>query len=56
MNQFLNELDKFYWTYEPKMEFELDFQKQKQKVQILKFILKFLELDRIQNWIGFDLN
>jgi hypothetical protein len=53
MNEFLNELDKFYQTYEPKTEFELGLQKQKQKVQILKFILKFLEFEPNSklNWI-----
>jgi hypothetical protein len=52
MNEFLDELDKFYQTYEPKTELELGFQKQKQKVQILKFILKFLkfELNSKLNW------
>jgi hypothetical protein len=40
MNGFLIELDKFYQTYKLETEFELRFHKQKQKVQILKFILK----------------
>jgi hypothetical protein len=39
MNKFLIELDKFYQTYKPKTDFELGFHKQKQKVQVLKFIL-----------------
>jgi hypothetical protein len=43
MNEFLKELDKFYQTYKPKTEFELRFQKQKYKIQFLKFIQKFLE-------------
>jgi hypothetical protein len=45
MNELLTELDKFYQTYEPKTEYELGFQKKKQKVQILKFTLKFLEFE-----------
>jgi hypothetical protein len=49
MNEFLNELDKFYQTYEPKIQFELGFQNQMQKVQILKFILEFLSFNQIQN-------
>jgi hypothetical protein len=57
MNEFLNELDKFYQTYEPKTEFEDGFQNQKQKVQILKFILKFLEFEPNSklNLISFEL-
>jgi hypothetical protein len=43
MNEFLKELDKFYQTYKPKIEFQLGFPKQKYKVQFLKFIQKFLE-------------
>jgi hypothetical protein len=45
MNEFLFELDKFYQTYKLETEFELGFHKQKQKVQILMFILKFLEFE-----------
>jgi hypothetical protein len=57
MNEFLIELDKFYQTYKSKTEFELGFQKQKQKVQILKFILKFIEFEPNSklNWISFEL-
>jgi hypothetical protein len=43
MNVFLKELDKFYQTYKLKTEFALGFQKQKYKVQFLKFIQKVLE-------------
>jgi hypothetical protein len=43
MNEFLKELYKFYQTYKPKTEFELGYQKQKYKVQMLKFIQKFLQ-------------
>jgi hypothetical protein len=49
MNELLNELDKFYQTYEPKTKCELGFQKHKQKVEILEFIQKFLEFEPIQN-------
>jgi hypothetical protein len=45
MNEFLFEVDKFYQTYKHETEFELRFHKQKQEVQILKFILKFLEFE-----------
>jgi hypothetical protein len=49
MNEFLIELDKFYQTYKLETEFEFGFHKQKQKVQILKFILKFLEFEPNSN-------
>jgi hypothetical protein len=45
MNEFLIELDKFYQSYKLEIEFELGFNKQKQEVQILNFILKFLEFE-----------
>jgi hypothetical protein len=49
----MNELDKFYQTYEPNIEFELGFQNHMQKVPILKFILKFHEFQPNSklNWI-----
>jgi hypothetical protein len=43
MSEFLFELDKFYETYKHETEFELGFQKHRQYVQILKFILNFLK-------------
>jgi hypothetical protein len=45
MNEFLIELDKFYQTYKLEIEFGPGFHRQKQKVQILKFILKLLKFE-----------
>jgi hypothetical protein len=57
MNVFLKELDKFYQTYKLKTEFALGFQKQKYKVQFLKFIQKVLEFkpNSKLDWIWFEL-
>jgi hypothetical protein len=43
MNEFLIGLDKFYQTYKLESKFELGLHKQRQIVQILKFIPKFLK-------------
>jgi hypothetical protein len=40
MSEFLKELDKFYQIHKIKLEFELGFHKQRQHIQILKFMLK----------------
>jgi hypothetical protein len=53
MNELLKELDKFYQTYEPKIEFELGFQKQKKKSSNSKDYTKIpsVEPNSKLNWI-----